>query len=166
MKTNKNKLVPDSWNETYHHISYVLPNGKEYYHVERWQLDVIREDCNVFGIPLVHVSNLIAHLQGKFWIKKRHLYEMAEIIRKYKPDNKINWNHTYYYIEIKSQLDELQKQMARNDEFEYHSKIEGMVTTDGEQMMRNAEKFEKAASAYITENQLFVIPENFAGVLL
>jgi hypothetical protein len=163
MKKGKKTLVTDTWNEEYYHVSYVLPNGNEYYHIEIAQIDAVRKDCNVFGIPLTNVSNLIADLIGKIWIQKRHLYEMIEIIQRRKPNNSINWNHTFYFIEIRLQLDKLHQSMSYNNEFEYHSKIEGMITTDGGQMNRNAAKFANAAQAYIIEHNLALIPESFAG---
>jgi hypothetical protein len=118
MKTKQKKLVPDTWNVEFHHVSYVFPSGGEYYHIERDRLDEIREECKVFGIQFINSSKWIAQLQGKVWIKKRHLYEMANIIKKQKPNNKIDWNQTYHYIEVRSQLDALHAQMSANNEFE------------------------------------------------
>jgi hypothetical protein len=39
--------------------------------------------------------------------------------------------------------------------------MDGIVSENGEQMKQNGEKYAKRAMAYIKENQLDIIPDNF-----
>jgi hypothetical protein len=155
MRTKKTTRELNTWEVTPLHVSFTLPNGNQYYHIEMGRLDDIRVKETYYGITFTNVSTWIAHLQGYVWIEKRHLFELAKIIQDRRQNNKIDWEQTFWMIEVKSQLKNLHRSMEANNEFEHASKGEDTLTaTTGDQMHRNGEKFLKQVKIYIAEHQL------------
>jgi hypothetical protein len=44
-------------------------------------------------------SEVVAHLCGKTWTSYENLIDLCELIKKHKPNNRINWERTYAKIE-------------------------------------------------------------------
>ncbi|MBY8963156.1 hypothetical protein KJK34_10370 [Flavobacterium sp. D11R37] len=67
--------------------------SKPIYFIERAKLYLTREDKGIL------VSEWIEHLILKSWIEAEALYELARLIQKEFPDNKINWYETFFPVE-------------------------------------------------------------------
>jgi hypothetical protein len=136
-------------------LRFVRSNGNQDYYIENERLDEIRNEYEYYGVKLKNVSDWIDHLRKKQWIEKRHLLELAEIIKERKPKNKIDWDQTFWLIEVASALRNLHDLMEKNNEFPYPYIVDGKpVGRTGVELSKNGEIFEVAAINYLKKHSM------------
>lgn len=61
------------------------------------------------------LSSLICDLSEKEWISTEELYDLCPFIKKFYPNNKIDWIETFYYVEKDRYNQEIPNLMIPND---------------------------------------------------
>jgi hypothetical protein len=91
-KSDKSKFT-----ESKNYITYNVCVGfhNKDYDIEKSRLMRVRTHEKEFS----NISEWVAHLSGKTWASKRMMLLLCDMIKRIHPNNEINWDETYRYID-------------------------------------------------------------------
>jgi hypothetical protein len=89
-------VLESKFKETKNHLTYIVRTrfyNRDYDIQKRLLADI----CN-YEVGFENISEWVAHLSGKTWASKRMVLLLCDHIKRLHPDNKINWDETYRFI--------------------------------------------------------------------
>jgi hypothetical protein len=104
------------WKESSSSVYFVRSKNDDPYHIELNRLDKIRKTHEYCGIQFTNISDWVVQLKGKSWIQSNHLSELAHLIQKQRPENKIDWVQTLEFIDVVAQRERLRESIQQNKE--------------------------------------------------